>query len=62
MPTQKQMYYAAERRCAELHEAMYEMLYGDNPITDNELVYLSEKYPHKYGRYAYYLGRRPMKT
>ena len=56
--TQAQMYYAAEKKAASLNEAMLDMLYGANPISDDELRKLIEKRPNVYGRFAGYLGKR----
>jgi hypothetical protein len=56
--TQKDLYYAAERKAADLNKAMLDMLYGENPITDDELRKLIKKRPHIYGRFVGYLGKR----
>lgn len=55
---QKQLYYAAVRKQSERDQAMLDLLYGVNPITDDELRKLIEKRPGVYGRYAGYLGKR----
>lgn len=60
-PTQKQLYHAAERKAAEFNLAMLDMLYGENPITDDELRALIVKRPLMYGRFAGYLGKRSQK-
>lgn len=53
-----QIFYENQRKIANLNEAMMEMLYGPNSITDNELKKLIEKRPHVYGRFAGYIGKR----
>lgn len=58
MPTQKQLYYQAERKSADGHLAMLDLLYGTNPITDAELQKLIDKRPLVYDKYAGYLGKR----
>lgn len=62
MPTQKDLYYAAERKSASLDKLMLEMLYGAHPITDAELGALIAKRPHVYGRYAGYIGKRKQES
>jgi len=57
-PSQKDMYYMAERKTSEANQAMLALLYGPNPITDEELAKLIEKRPHIYGRFAGYIGKR----
>ncbi|MBA3548827.1 MAG: hypothetical protein H0T76_20280 [Nannocystis sp.] len=56
--TQQQMYLAAERRCADANEAMLDLLFGPNPISDDELSALIAKRPATYGRFAGYIGKR----
>lgn len=58
MRTQKQMFYDAGHQLAERDELMLSMLFGDNPITDDELKKLIAKRPEKYSRYQGYLGKR----
>ena len=60
MPTQKQMYYAAESKAASLNQVMLDALYGANPLTDDELRALIRRRPAVYGRFAGYLGKRDM--
>ena len=48
----------AERKTSEANQAMLGLLYGPNPITDEELAKLIEKRPHIYGRFAGYIGKR----
>lgn len=48
----------AHKRIADANEAMLELLYGSNPITDDELRKLVEKRPDTYGRFAGYIGKR----
>jgi hypothetical protein len=40
---------------------MLDLLFGANPITDDELRALIAKRPHVYGRFAGYLGKRDAK-
>lgn len=58
MKPQKQMWREADARAARLNSAMLEMLFGSNPITDDELRKLISRRPHIYGRFAGYLGKR----
>lgn len=48
----------ADRKIAEANETMLELLFGENPIADDELRALIRKRPHVYGRFAGYLGKR----
>ena len=57
-PSQRDLYYDAERRAADLNAAMLDLLYGINPITDAELSALIRKRPGIYGRFAGHLGKR----
>jgi hypothetical protein len=56
--TQYQMFELARRKIADGNLAMLEMLFGVNPITDDELRKLIAKRPATYGRFAGYLGTR----
>lgn len=56
--TQEQHFWAAHRRISDANEAMMDLLYGPNPITDQELQKLIEKRPATYGRFAGYIGKR----
>lgn len=58
MKTQAQMYYDAVRRQSDTDKVMLDLLYGPNPITDDELRAMIAKRPHVYARYADYLGKR----
>jgi hypothetical protein len=55
---QKQMMEAARERIARGNETMMELLFGSNPITDDELRALIAKRPSVYGRFAKYIGKR----
>jgi hypothetical protein len=55
---QAHMYYTAFRRAADGNEVMLELLFGYNPITDDELRACIARRPHVYGRFAGYLGTR----
>lgn len=58
MKTQHQLSSAVERSLANANETMLHLLYGPNPITDDELRALIAKRPHVYGRFSSYLGTR----
>jgi hypothetical protein len=57
-PTTLDHYYKAVRDITEKDLTMLDLLYGSNPITDDELQRLIEKRPHVYGKYAGYIGKR----
>lgn len=57
-PSQKQMFEAARRRSASADQTMLDLLYGPNPISDDELRRLIAKRPEVYGKYKGYLGKR----
>lgn len=60
MPTQIQMYYAAERRTAELNLAFIELVqHRTNPLTRADLAALIRKRPHVYSRFAGWLDKLP---
>lgn len=48
----------AHDKIADANLAMLDLLYGTNPITDDELRALIERHPERYGRFAGYLGKR----
>lgn len=56
--TQIRACYEAHDRIADANEVMLDLLFGPNPITDDELRKLIVKRPHIYGRFAGYLGTR----
>lgn len=56
--TQAQMFCEAGRRMADADETMLELLFGSNPITDDELRALIKKRPAVYSRFAGFLGTR----
>lgn len=59
-PTQEQMYYAAEKRSADLNNAMMEaMTDPHNPLTNADLQALIDKRPEVYGRFSGFLGKLP---
>jgi len=60
--TQAQMYYRAEQRSADGIRVMLDLLYGDNPISDDELRALIAKRPAVYSKFSAYLGTRPERT
>lgn len=57
--TQAHAFAQAHDNIAGGNEAMLDLLYGANPITDAELRALIAKRPERYGRFAGYLGKRP---
>ncbi len=56
--SQMRSFYAAHDNIAGGNEAMLDLLFGSNPITDDELRKLIEKRPNVYGRFSGYLGKR----
>jgi len=56
--TQMHAFARAHDNVAGVNEVMLDLLYGSNPITDDELRRLIEKRPHVYGRFSGYLGKR----
>lgn len=57
---QAQQYESARKRIAAANAAMLHLLFGQNPITDAELVCLIAKRPEVYGRFAGYIGKRAL--
>lgn len=51
-------YQASQAQLARANETMLDLLFGPNPITDEELSALIAKRPNVYGRFAGYLGKR----
>lgn len=51
-------YEPALKKISEANETMLDLLFGPNPITDDELRALIKKRPEVYGRFAVYLGKR----
>ena len=56
--SQEEHFTHAHAKSAGADETMLNLLYGPNPITDDELRKLIAKRPHVYGKYAVYLGKR----
>jgi len=56
--TQMHHFARAHDNIAGGNEVMLELLFGANPITDDELRKLIAKRPERYGRFAGYLGKR----
>jgi hypothetical protein len=56
--TQAEHERSAEAAIASKDRVMLDLLFGPNPITDEELRALIAKRPAVYGRYAAYLGKR----
>lgn len=56
--SQLELYYQAVRQSTEKDLTMMELLYGPNPLTDQELQALIEKRPYVYERYFGYIGKR----
>ena len=56
--SQEEHFTHAHAKSAGADETMLNLLYGPNPITDDELRKLIAKRPHVYGKYAAYLGKR----
>ena len=57
MPTQKQMYYAAERRTAETNEVFLELV--RDGMTREELETNIERRPELWKRYSSWLHKLP---
>ena len=58
MKSQEQMFQNAEQRSFNINEVGLDLLFGPNPITDNELKELIPKRPEIYGRFSGYIGKR----
>ena len=58
MVSQRQHMWESHRKIADGNLAMLDLLFGVNPITDDELRALIAKRPATYGRFAGYLGTR----
>lgn len=56
--TQIYAFYKSHDAVANQNEAMLELLYGTNPITDDELARLVQRNPARYGRFRGYIGKR----
>ena len=62
MRTQKQMFYDAERRAAELNkDFMFMVNCKENPLTREDLEALLAKRPQVYARFAGFLKTLPRK-
>ena len=61
IPEQAQIRQTVEKKMFSVNETMLDLLFGANPITDDELRELITKRPEVYGRFAKYLGKRPGK-
>ena len=61
-PTRSNQAYnlAHKTPLADKIEAMLDMLYGPNPITDEELGALIRKYPERYKMFEGFIGKRVM--
>jgi len=55
---QKGMMEKARANIAGGNLAMLDLLYGPNPISDDELRALIKKRPETYSRFSSYLGKR----
>ena len=56
--SQMYQFHKAHEAISDQNDVMLELLYGANPITDDELSKLIERNPARYGRFAGYLGKR----
>lgn len=56
--TQRNHHDLATKRIAEKDKTMLDLLFGPNPITDDELRALIVQRPEVYSRYARFLGAR----
>jgi hypothetical protein len=60
--TQKEHFWTSHQQVSAGDQTMMDLLFGPNPITDDELRKLIAKRPSVYGRYANYLGKRTAKS
>ena len=61
--SQMHAFAAAHDQVADANETMLALLFGSNPITDDELRQLIAKRPAHYARFAGYLGtRQPLRA
>lgn len=58
LKSQLRAFYDSHDNISGGNEVMLELLFGQNPITDDELKKLIEKRPEVYGRFAGYIGKR----
>lgn len=59
-PSQEQMFYAAEKRSADLNSAFLELVgHPTNPITRSDLATLIKRRPERYARFAGFLDKLP---
>ena len=56
--TQMHAFYKSHDAVADQNEVMLELLYGTNPISDDELARLIQRNPAKYSRFSGYIGKR----
>lgn len=57
MKTQKQMFYDAHNKLADVDKTFMEMLKGDHPITNSELERLIKLRPSVWSRYSGFIGK-----
>ena len=57
-PTQHDRFFTSHSVVSGANETALNLLFGPNPITDDELRRLIAKRPHVWGKYAGYLGKR----
>jgi hypothetical protein len=57
-PSQHERFFTSHDVVAAGNATMLDLLFGTNPISDDELRRLVEKRPHVYGKFAGYLGKR----
>lgn len=55
---QTDMFYRAGRELTDKHLVAMDLLFGSNPMTDDELRKLIDKRPNVYSTYSGYLGTR----
>ena len=58
LKSQMRYFYEAHDNIADGNNTMLDLLFGINPISDDELRKLIAKRPERYGRFAGYIGSR----
>ena len=60
MKTQAQMFYEAHRKLADADQHFLDMVNcPENPLTNDDLIKLVEKFPQRWERYSGFIGKLP---
>ncbi|APZ42529.1 hypothetical protein [Acidihalobacter ferrooxydans] len=60
MPTQEQMFYQAHKRLADANKFIMDLARDpSNPLTNNDLRKLVDRFPERWGRYRGLIGKLP---